>query len=141
MSTVDKLLDRLQGVRRAGPGKWMAKCPAHNDKNPSLGIIEGDGGKVVCHCFAGCDTSDVLAAVGLNFSDLFPEKIPEPGQKAPRVPRFNASELLRTAIHESTLIVVAMSKMTGGSVLDDGDMARVTQAMETLDNIRREVLS
>ena len=141
MSTADKLLERLDRVKRVAPGKWMAKCPSHDDRNPSLGISEGDGGKIICHCFAGCATEDVLSALGMSFADLFPEKIPEPGQKAPRVPRFNASELLRTALHESTVLFVAMSKINAGKTLADGDMDRVNQAMAILDNIRREVTS
>lgn len=144
MSAVDKLLDRLQGVKRKAPGKWMAKCPAHDDRNPSLGISEGDGGKIICHCFAGCDTSDVLAAVGLTFNDLFPERTAgeyDPTKPQSKPPRFSASELLKTALFETTVIRVAMAKLMSSGVLGDGDVDRVDQAMETLDNIRREVLS
>jgi 5S rRNA maturation endonuclease (ribonuclease M5) len=53
------------GVHR--PGKYL--CPAHDDRNPSLSITERDG-KLLFHCHAGCATEDVLAAVGLSFSDI-----------------------------------------------------------------------
>lgn len=67
--TAADLADRL-GARPAGPGRWLARCPAHDDRRPSLGIAEGDGGRVLCHCWAGCDTAAVLAAIGMSWSDI-----------------------------------------------------------------------
>jgi putative DNA primase/helicase len=52
----------------------MAQCPAHEDGSPSLSIRReaGVNGEVVLvHCFAGCDTGDVLRELGLGFADLF----------------------------------------------------------------------
>lgn len=51
----------------------MAKCPAHDDKSPSLSVRETEDGRVLIHCHAGCGASDVLAAIGLTLADLFPE--------------------------------------------------------------------
>lgn len=51
---------------------WQAQCPAHEDRSPSLSITPGDD-KVLVHCFAGCDTRDVLAALRLSFADLYDE--------------------------------------------------------------------
>ena len=49
----------------------MALCPAHDDHTPSLSVSEGDGGKALVRCFAGCETGDVLHALGLSIHDLF----------------------------------------------------------------------
>ena len=65
--TADALLDRLDGVRPTGPGRWIAKCPAHKDGRASLSIRELDDGRVLVHDFAACAVADVLAAVGLDF--------------------------------------------------------------------------
>jgi len=51
------------GGRKAGGG-WMAHCPAHDDREPSLSISEGDDGKVLVRCHAGCDQERVIAALG-----------------------------------------------------------------------------
>ena len=67
------VLDRLEKVT-GSKGKWMACCPAHNDKSPSLAVSEGDD-RVLVHCFAGCETTDVTAAIGLNVADLFYKKL------------------------------------------------------------------
>lgn len=60
-------------------GKWKqtrdhytACCPAHDDSNPSLSISLGDDGRVLLKCYAGCATEDVVRAMGLKMSDLFP---------------------------------------------------------------------
>lgn len=70
---VDSVLSRLERVRVARGESFMAVCPAHEDRVPSLSITEGQDGRVLIHCFAGCDTSDVVAALGLGFRDLFPK--------------------------------------------------------------------
>ena len=76
MPTTIDVLSHFSNVRRSGDG-WVARCPAHEDKNPSLAIHERDG-KVLVHCHAGCATENVLAAVGLTMADLFAGSAPEP---------------------------------------------------------------
>ena len=71
--TAQDLLDRLEHVT-GGKGKWMARCPAHQDHSPSLAINEAED-RVLIHCFAGCETVEVTAAIGLNVSDLFYKKL------------------------------------------------------------------
>lgn len=50
--------------------KWVAQCPAHDDRNPSLSITEVSG-KVLLYCYAGCSTASILEALGLDWCDLF----------------------------------------------------------------------
>jgi hypothetical protein len=65
-----ELVQRLN-AKRSGEG-WKAKCPAHDDRVPSLSIKEGSDGRVLLHCFAGCSIDDILRAIGLARRDLFP---------------------------------------------------------------------
>jgi len=67
------VLDRLKKVT-GSKGKWMACCPAHQDKSPSLAVTETDD-RVLVHCFSGCDTQEVTAAIGLNVANLFYNKL------------------------------------------------------------------
>jgi putative DNA primase/helicase len=72
MTPLDLVLAKLDGrVRRSGRS-YQARCPAHEDRSPSLSIREGHDGRVLLHCHAGCDTREVLAEIGLGFRDLFP---------------------------------------------------------------------
>lgn len=70
MMTAHELAAALKG-RRTGTS-WMARCPAHDDSEPSLSIRHSQTGKILVHCFAGCAQDDVIAAlraVGLWVSD------------------------------------------------------------------------
>jgi len=69
---IDEVLKHFRNVKRKGLGQWVATCPAHDDKVPSLSISEGKDGKTLLHCHAGCDKAAVLKAAGLKASDLFP---------------------------------------------------------------------
>jgi hypothetical protein len=68
LRAVEQVTDRAP--RRAGEGRWMALCPAHDDRNPSLSIRETRD-RVLIHCFAGCPTEAVLDALRLGWGDLF----------------------------------------------------------------------
>jgi hypothetical protein len=71
--SADVLLDKLDAVRQVAHGRWRARCPAHDGKNSNvLSIGETSDGTTLVKCFAGCNVSDVVSAVGLELSDLFP---------------------------------------------------------------------
>lgn len=63
------LLICFDGVKMRGSNRAMCKCPCHHDKKASLSI-DKIGDRILLHCFAGCKSEDILAAVGLTFSDL-----------------------------------------------------------------------
>jgi hypothetical protein len=62
----------LRKLKSDGHGGWTACCPAHNDENPSLSISEGDDGRVLLYCHAGCSFANVVDSLGLEQSDCFP---------------------------------------------------------------------
>jgi hypothetical protein len=62
MSTAAEIAERLH-AKRTGK-EWLARCPAHDDRHPSLSIAEGDDGKVLLLCRSGCKAEAVCAAGG-----------------------------------------------------------------------------
>jgi putative DNA primase/helicase len=76
-NAVQRVIDALEAggfePRRNGAG-WQARCPGHYDRNPSLSINEGDDGRALLKCHAGCTVDQVLAPLGLKFSDLFADQ-------------------------------------------------------------------
>lgn len=70
---IDQILDRLDKVKSQGKNKWMACCPSHDDKNPSLAVSELPDGRILIKCFAGCGAIEILTAIGLGLTDLFPD--------------------------------------------------------------------
>jgi 5S rRNA maturation endonuclease (ribonuclease M5)/archaellum biogenesis ATPase FlaH len=67
-----QMLDHFERVRRVRDGEWMALCPAHADKNPSLHVTLKDA-RWLLHCMAGCEFDAVLEAARLDKQDLFTE--------------------------------------------------------------------
>ena len=63
------ILSRFRGVRHNGTG-WVALCPAHADKIPSLSITVSNG-KILLHCHAGCSVETVCSAAGIELRELF----------------------------------------------------------------------
>jgi hypothetical protein len=69
---VQRLLDCLENVRPT-PNGWDARCPAHGDNKPSLGIAVGDDGRILLRCRSqGCSTQQICQALSLPLSALFP---------------------------------------------------------------------
>jgi putative DNA primase/helicase len=62
---------------------WQARCPAHDDHKPSLGVAVGEDGRVLVHCRVGCTAEAVVAALGLTLADLFPAAANSRAGKAP----------------------------------------------------------
>jgi putative DNA primase/helicase len=57
-----EVIAKALGGSKAG-GSWMARCPAHDDRDPSLSIRDSDDGKVLVRCHAGCEQHQVIAAL------------------------------------------------------------------------------
>ena len=75
--TIENMLSRLEGVRRTSSG-FMARCPAHDDKSPSLSVRVGDEA-ILMKFWAGCELQSVTDAMGLKVSDLFYDAPPAHG--------------------------------------------------------------
>jgi len=101
--TLSELLSRLEKVEKSG-GNYKSRCPAHNDKNPSLSIAQ-DGDRILLHCHAGCDTDTVLGALGLTLKDLFQDdnKHPNPPTTNKRniVAVYDYKNLMGKVIHQT----------------------------------------
>lgn len=97
---VERLLEALRGhgcePRKAGDG-WTCRCPAHDDRSPSLSIHAGDDGRALVNCHAGCSGDAVCAAIGLRLADLFPDDPNRRNGRTPRTRRVSTSTETRPA--------------------------------------------
>lgn len=71
MQPIEKVLSRLPDHRATADG-FKARCPAHDDTNPSLSIRQSQDGAVLVKCFAGCPSERIASGLGLRMADLFP---------------------------------------------------------------------
>lgn len=69
----DRFAAALVRTNGADIRNGQARCPAHDDRNPSLSVDVASDGRVLLKCHANCDTESVVAAVGLTMADLFDE--------------------------------------------------------------------
>jgi hypothetical protein len=82
MTPIDQLIAKLPHAKRVGSG-WSACCPAHEDRRASLSIGEGDDGRALVKCHAGCTVESICAAVGLHMSNLMPRSDTLPSARKP----------------------------------------------------------
>jgi hypothetical protein len=127
------LLDRLHIVRQTAPGRWLACCPAHDDRRPSLGIRQLDDGRVLLHCFAECSTEEVLRAVGLTFEALYPKHAISDCVHPEQRP-FPAIDALRCVAFESLIAAVAAANIASGNDLSAADRVRLRLAARRLQS-------
>lgn len=126
----DKLLSRLENVKQTGAGRWIARCPAHEDRRASLSLREVDGEKILVHCFAQCSVNEVLTAAGLEMSDLFPPRESHHGKPERRpIP---AADILRCVAFEALIVSAAASAMLAGEPLASVDRERLKTAAARL---------
>ena len=61
--------------RRTPPCEWRGRCPVHaGTSGDSLSVKEGDDGRALVHCFAGCDAEAIIARAGMGWADVFADR-------------------------------------------------------------------
>lgn len=68
------MLDKVKSTGGKGQRQWVARCPAHDDREPSMSISEGHNGKVLMSCHRGCEFNEILSALGLSYQQLNPSE-------------------------------------------------------------------
>ena len=135
MTPAERVTVLLDGVRPTGQGRWMAKCPAHDDKSPSLSIRETSDGALLVHCFSGCNTSDVMAALGLSLSDLFDNPPWERGPNRRQERGLAASEKLKMIASDSWVVLIAAEHISRGDQLCDDDRNSLYAAVARIQTV------
>jgi hypothetical protein len=135
---IEEILARLESVKKRGQNNWLARCPAHEDKSPSLAIKQTQDEVILLHCFAGCSTDSVLSAIGVEPADLFPSK-PQ-GQAFRAAKHFDAYTALRAVAADALLVLVACRMAIKGKLLTESDINRLTIACGHLQDARTFVL-
>lgn len=130
-NTLDYILCRLDRVRCSSQNQWMACCPAHDDKSPSLSIKATDEGKILLYCFAGCSTQDIVDSLGLRMTDLFP---PQTEQEIQERRRQGHRELYEKEVFIAN---IALADTQAGKTLSDVDADRARLALERMEKLEK----
>lgn len=135
--TAGVLLSRCEGVRATGDCRWVARCPGHEDRRPSLSVREISDGRVLVHCFAGCSVCQVVAAVGLELSDLFPPR--DPGHCRPIRRPWSAAQLLHLLDREAIVELVLVADLVNQRQATEWDRKRLVLARTRIADIIKEL--
>lgn len=134
---IDKVLQRLESVKKTAPDRWIARCSAHDDRRPSLSIREADDGKVLLHCFAGCGAAEIVTALGLSLADLFPgDRYSVTGTGPMRRP-FSWADAMRGVAHEVAVALLIVEAVRSGNTLTPEDVDRLALAEQRIDAAMR----
>lgn len=129
---IEPILQRLQGVRKTGTDQFIARCPAHEDKSPSLSVKDA-GGKVLIHCFGGCSTHEVVRSMGLELSCLFERTEKHRGR--PLKQRTNYKELWIAARHSFFVILVVSEMLERGEKLNQEGQRQFNAAIARINAV------
>jgi hypothetical protein len=130
------LLDRLDGVRQTGPDRWLAKCPAHEDRRPSLSVRELDDGRVLVHDFAGCSFEEIIAAAGIEAHELFPPRLAADFVRGERR-SFPVADVFKAVADETFYVAFMAATIAGGHQLTPTDKALLWQSFDRIMEARR----
>jgi hypothetical protein len=132
MSAAEKILERLDGVRRSRDGRWRARCPSHGSRGGSLAIAETDG-RALLFCHGGCEVEAVLATIGLALSDLYDRPLVHSRERVRRA--WNASDVISLVLEESTVVAVIASDVLDQRTLAETDWQRLARASQRLNRL------
>jgi CHC2-type zinc finger protein len=124
--SIERLISQLHKVKQIGSNRWLACCPSHNDKSPSL-AIKDDSGKIFLNCFTGCSAYEIVSAVGMDISDLFPERTSHCSK--PICNPFPATDILRCIQVEAHIVAVIASAIAEGEKLTEARKDRLMLAV------------
>lgn len=140
-ANVEILLARLEHVRKYGEG-WRARCPSCGGRRrDTVSIAIGNDGRVLLHCFGGCDAAAVVQAAGLQLGDLFPERLAPETPEDRRRMRLLARQAgwgaaLETLEFEARIVLIAAAEVAEGKPLAEDDRARLLLAMNRIEGAR-----
>lgn len=132
------LLNTLHQVKKTGPSRYIALCPSHTDKRPSLTITEKDDGMVLIKCWAGCGAAEILSAVGLDYAALYPARTDDHRGRAIKRP-WNPADLLQIMAHEALIVAIGAAREANGHPPSDADRARILVASSRLQRAAEAV--
>ena len=134
--SIDAFLSSLDGVKKTGANRYLARCPAHDDRSPSLSVAEGDNGRTLIHCFAGCEPLDILNSVGMKFSHIMPERLDGVTNQGPVRNRILPREALEALDHEALVVAVIASDIQERRDIDNPTWARLSLAVQRINDAR-----
>lgn len=137
---IESFLGRLDGVKKTGPGKWIAKSPTRNERTASLSIRQTDEGRILLHDFGGSDAAEILAALGLNWVQLIPPHLRTNRSYSPAERQgHDARAALNTISMAASLTRICANRLADGRALAKDDRDQLRRAAHEIETALRAV--
>ena len=139
---VHDFIARLK-VRSSGDGNWRCDCPCGHSSTGALSVTDRDG-KLLLHCFAGCDVAGVLAAMGLSVGDLFADdhrhdRLDDPVARVERIYRKLTGEDVAKLLRACDIARFALDGVIHGVGFTGHDMGIIAQTSTEVMRIAEEL--
>lgn len=122
-------LANLPKFKKLSTGRYVACCPVHGDKHPSLSITQKPDGVWVLHCFScGANGQAVCDSLGIDVTSLFPPSDNRRYEKQHKQ-GFSAWQLLQCLEKDLIVIVAAADMLRNGEVLPDSDRQYLSEVI------------
>ena len=134
----EKILPQLEGIKKTGEGKWMARCPVHNDSHPSMlindAVSKNGEPTITMHCFA-CQASidEICSALGLTIGDLYPDKTKQ-SYKSSQRKHFPAKDVLCSIANDALFVELCARDLENQIPISKDDLERLTAARMRIEN-------
>jgi hypothetical protein len=144
MSGAATVLDRLARVKLTRPSQYAAACPVCLSKaGRPIAVRELDDGRTLLHAFCGCSTEDVLLALGLTLTDLYPQRLPGTGPAggyASTHSKIPARDLLEVISAEVSVVsIIAARMLDGKKPTTEADWPRLAKAAARIHRARDHI--
>ena len=132
------ILPKLEKVKAGrGRGQWLACCPAHQDRDPSLALKELSDGMVMLHCWSGCDAREIVNAIGLDMRSLYPPE-PEPIQGRnvkPAMPHWRRQQFVDFLNFERLIMAIVRADFKAGRFISKVNLTRYFESVYRIRKI------
>ena len=129
---LQNILPRLDGVKQINSGQWQARCPAHDDRSPSLSLTHGADGRALVRCWAGCSALEVVHSMGLELSDLFAQPVQHRSKPVQDRHRQNYRMILQLLDRELQIVVMCAEIMDSGEPLSERGQKSLSRAYKNI---------
>ena len=129
---IHNLLGKLERVKQVSPNRWVASSPTRVDTTPSLSIRLTEDNRILMHDFGGSSVHEILSAVGMEITDLFPPRDEKVHAGKPTKERIAAIDLIKHLHPDLRLVLVAARMCVNGETIAERDMTILNETIERL---------
>lgn len=121
----DNFISYMPKAQRSGDTARFC-CPAHGGKSRSAAARVMPDGSIRVKCFAGCETIEILQAVGLTWLDIIPDHLRHNRQHVePGRPFFDAHAAINAVVIDTNAVRIVANRLIDGiASREDHDILR-----------------